>query len=118
MKEIAEFKSILELAIAIAFFIRLTWQMSEMKSAIYMAIDKVADDLTHRLNQIEKRFEIHLNNFDRTADLSNLVTNQLRETIEHRFKRLYSTVLKMEAQQQRSQNGRSRDYCDLPADVE
>lgn len=96
MNEITNIKTVLELAIAIAFFVRLTWQMSEMKSAIYTAIDKVADDLERRLNQIEKRFEIHLNDYERSADLFTLVSNQLKEAIEHRYKRLYASMRDIE----------------------
>ncbi len=98
MKEVNDVKTILELLIAVAFFIHLTWQMSEMKSAIYIAIDKVSDELNSRFNQLEKRFEIHLNDYERSADLFTMVSNQLKETIDHRYKRLHLSMRDMEKQ--------------------
>lgn len=109
MKELNDAKIILELLIAIGFFIRLTWQMSEMKSAIYSSIDKVSDELNSRFNQLEKRFEIHLNDYERSADLFTLTSNQLKETIDHRYKRLHLSMRDIERQIQQ-QNFKVREH--------
>lgn len=110
MNEITNLKSILELLIAIGFFIRLTWQMSEMKSAIYDAIDKVNDDLNHRFNQLEKRFEVHLNDYERSADMVTLVCNQLRESLEHKYKRLSLSIRDIEKFLQKNQTYKVREH--------
>lgn len=108
--QINDLKSVLELAIAIAFFGRLTWQISELKSNIYSAIDKVNDDTNYRMNQLEKRLEIHLNDYDRSTDLTTLICNQLKEAIEHKFKRLYSSMRDIEKYLQKSHSFRVREY--------
>lgn len=110
MNEVNNLKTILELAIALGFFIRLTWQMSEMKSAIYTAIDKVRDELDYRFNQLEKRFEIHLNDYERSADMMTLICNQLREASEHKYKRLSLSLRDIEKFLQRDRAYKVREH--------
>lgn len=107
---IDQVKSLLELLVAAGFFIGVVWQMAEMKSAIYRTIDSVNDSLNDRINQIEKRFDVHINDYERSADLTTLICNQLREAIEHKCKRLYNSMRDIEKYLQKNQNFRIREY--------
>lgn len=109
-QEIDQVKSLLELLVAAGFFVGVVWQMAEMKSAIYRAIDSVNDNLSDRINQIEKRFDVHLNDYERSADLTTLICNQLREAIEHKYKRLSFSMRDIEKYLQKNQNFRIREY--------
>jgi len=110
VEEVSSAKTVLELLVAIGFFIGTVWQMAEMKSAIYKAIDSVSDNLNDRINLIEKRFDVHLNDYERSADLTTLICNQLREAIEHKYKRLSYSMRDIEKYLQKNQNFRNREY--------
>ena len=109
-EEIDNAKSILELLVAAGFSLGVVWQIAEMKSAIYKAIDIVNDNLNDRINLIEKRFDVHLNDYERSADLTTLICNQLREAIEHKYKRLSYSMRDIEKYLQKNQNFRTREY--------
>jgi replicative DNA helicase len=90
------------------------WQMSQVKSAIDKAIDAVKDDALARHLVLEKRFEIHLENYILRQEAVNMLTSQLNEKIDHKHSRTYASLRDIEKylQKHHSETFRVREYFD------
>lgn len=81
-------KEILDFLIASAAVGGLIYRIAKLEAAIYKSIDLAIAEGRERVKEIEKRLEIHLENYHNKNDLVTLLINQLDQKIDHKFKRV------------------------------
>ena len=85
-------KDSLELILGFCALVGIIYKIAQIEKAIYTAIDLVKDDLVIRHKDIDKRLDIHLQDYSNRAEIVNYMINGLDEKIDHKFTRLYSSM--------------------------
>lgn len=88
--------SIIQILIGLTGLLGIIWQISQVKASIDKAIDAVKDEAFARHTILEKRFDIHLENYINRQEMVNMVTSQLDQKIDHRFNRSYGSIRDLE----------------------
>ncbi len=89
-------KEALEIIGSLIVILGIVWQISQAKAAIDKAIDAVKDEAITRYLVLEKRFEIHLENYILRQEVLNMLISQLNEKIDHKHSRTYSSLRNIE----------------------
>lgn len=104
-------KESIELILGLCALASIIYKVAQIEKAIYTAIDVVKDDLILRHKDIDKRLDIHLQDYSNRAEMVNYMINGMNEKIDHKFNRLYSSMRDMEKYlQQKNQDFRVREY--------
>lgn len=107
-------KDTIELIVGLSAVLGIIWQISQVKASIDKAIDAVKDEAFARHSLLEKKLDIHLENYINRQEMMNMLTAQLDQKIEHKFGRCYGTIRDMEKYLQKNHNPayRVREYFD------
>lgn len=110
--EVGNTRETLEVIGGLLAVLGIIWQISQVKSTIDKAIDAVRDEALVRHLVLEKRLEIHLENYILRQESVNMMTSQLNEKIDYKYSRVYASLRNIEKylQQHHSQTFRVREY--------
>lgn len=82
-------QGILELATLLGAFSTIIYHVATVESKIYRAIDSTFDIANKNINQLEKRFDLHISEYKQQTLFSQELSQHLQQDIDEKFKRLY-----------------------------
>ena len=105
------YKEFIELILGFCALGSIIYKVAQIEKAIYLAIDVVRDDLLIQQKDIEKRLDIHLQDYLNRTEMINYIIGGMNEKMDHKFNRLYSSMRDIEKYlQQKNQDFRVREY--------
>lgn len=107
-------KDTIELIIGLCALLGIIWQISQVKAAIDKAIDTVKDEAFARHLALEKKLDVHLENYINRQEMMNMLTAQLDQKVDHKFGRCYGSIRDIEKYLQKHHNQafRVREFFD------
>lgn len=107
-------KDTIELIVGLSTLLGIIWQISQVKAAIDKAIDAVKDEAFARHLALEKKLDVHLENYINRQEMVNMVTSQIDQKVDHKFGRCYGSIRDLEKYLQKHHNPtfRVREYFD------
>lgn len=90
MTTMQNFKSWLELGLLFTAVVTGIYKLSKLEEAIYRAIDGLKDNINDRLNALNTRVDIHLQDYVNKQEMTTFFINQLDEKINHKAARLHN----------------------------
>lgn len=107
-------KDTIELIIGIFALLGISWQIYQVKAAIDKAIDAVKDEAFAKHAALEKKLDIHIENYINRQEMVNMLTSQLDQKVDHRFGRCYGSIRDIEKflQKYHRETFRVREFFD------
>lgn len=65
------------------------YSVAQVEAKLYKSIDEVSDRVNDRINALEKRVDVHLQDYVNGKEIISMITNGLKESLDHKFNRLY-----------------------------
>ena len=66
------------------------YKLSKLEDAIYKSIDALKDNVNDRINALNTRLDIHLQDYVNKQEMTSFHLNQLNEKINHKAARLHN----------------------------
>jgi hypothetical protein len=88
----ANFKSYLEIIIAILGVASVIYRISKIEATIYETIDNRNDALSFDINEVKLQLNTHLAVCQEKEEWAEYLLNSLDQKIEHKFNRLYQEI--------------------------
>lgn len=103
-------KDALELIGGLTALCAIIWQIARVKSAIDDAIDAVKDESFSRHKDLEKRLEVHLQDYSRRIEIINNAAVMTGARNEEKFRQIQASLRSIEKHIEGKQNFRMREY--------
>lgn len=81
-----------ELIAVIALIITIVgavYSVAQIEARIYKNIDEINDRLSDRINTLERRVDVHLQDYVNGKEMNSYMVNGLDQKLDHKFNRLY-----------------------------
>jgi len=110
----SEAKDAIELILGLFALLGISWQIYQVKAAIDKAIDAVKDEAFARHAALEKKLDIHLENYINRQEMMNLLVSQVDQKVDHKFGRSFNSIRDIERflQKYHAETFRVRDFFD------
>lgn len=82
----------IEFLVGLVTLIGFIYRISQVQSKLYQAIDSTGDELSKRVNKLEKEFSIHVSDNSARDEMRDFRIHGLNEKIDHKFKRCWDEI--------------------------
>ncbi|MEM9926765.1 MAG: hypothetical protein AAF915_23960 [Cyanobacteria bacterium P01_D01_bin.50] len=86
------FKDSIELLIGLAAIAGFIYKASLLESKVYQTIDSSEDKINEKINQLNKKFEVHVTSYSAKKEMQDYLISAFNEKYDHKFNRCWSEI--------------------------